>query len=102
LSNLISVKSEQNDKNIFNRDFVENNLPEIPCAKLPVPERPVIQRTLREYLTASQEVPVLRSVEKVTQILLSPQKSIKQEVSMSRTVTPMKSSMNLLERVSFY
>lgn len=97
-----SVKSEKNDENAFSPDFLSNHLPEIPCAKLPVAERPAVQRTLMEYLKSSQESPVLRSVEKVTQILRSPQKSIKKEICdlpTSQSATPIKSCMNLLERV---
>lgn len=84
------------------------HLPDIPCAKLPEPKRSAIQRTLTDYLATVQESPVLRSIEKVTQQLRTPVK-IKTEIvdspQQSNTVTPaktpLKSRMNLLERVSF-
>lgn len=97
------MEFEENDENLFHPDFVLCHLPEVPCARLPAPDRPSIQRTLTDYLVSVQQSPVLRSVEKVTQQLRTPTK-IKTETCNSPTCTPtqtpMKSRMNLLERVS--
>lgn len=105
---MILVEFEETGSNLFHPEFLMKHLPDVPKAKLPVPEKAAIQKTMKDYM-ASIQSPILRSVEKVTKQLKTPVK-IKQEPveeeNTSRTVeikreTPMKSKMNLLERVSF-
>jgi len=90
---------------LFHPEFLLNHLPKIPCAKLPAPEKPAIQKSLKDYLVNVEYSPLLKSVEKVTKQLRNPVKAIKIDPTASpgchmlKRDTPMKSRVNLLERI---
>jgi len=83
--------------------FLLKHLPDVPCAKLPAPEKPAIQKSMKDYLVGVEYSPLLKSIEKVTKQLRTPVK-VKSETTTSpicpmKRITPMKSRLNLLEKI---
>jgi hypothetical protein len=101
----IDVQFEENGENLFHPDFVLKYLPDVPCAKLPAPEKPAIQKSMKDYLVNVEYSPLLKSIEKVTKQLRTPIKTVKTEPTaspgchMMKRDTPMKARVNLLERI---
>ncbi|CAD5208859.1 unnamed protein product [Bursaphelenchus xylophilus] len=82
---------------VFHPDFVVNRI-DITPIELPKPKQPAKQMTMMDYLNKVPTTGILKSVEKVTEELRSPEKKVKLE----KNVDPVPKSgakMSLLERI---